>query len=325
MLIDNHQRIVNYLRLSVTDQCNLRCQYCMPEEGIRFSHPDTLLSWEEMLRLCQVLTAMGVDKIRITGGEPFVRKGLVPFLESLSVLPGLKEISITTNATLIGPHIPSLRQLPIGSVNVSLDSLDPQRFFAMTRRNVFPTVMENLLHLIKAGMEVKLNCVVMDGKNTGDILAFIDFAHQHDLTVRFLEEMPFNGSQVDFTGLNWNHQRILAHIQSHYPELEKLPAAPSSTSVNYRVKGMRGSFGIIPSFSRTFCGTCNRLRISAQGQLRTCLYSNDTTDLKQLLRSLAPKNSLRAAILMAMGSRFVDGFEAEKQAGTKYSMTLLGG
>lgn len=325
MLIDNHGRKMNYLRLSVTDNCNLRCQYCMPEEGVSFAHKNELLSWEEMLLLAQTFVEMGVNKVRITGGEPFVRKRLMHFLEKLAKLPGLEDISITTNATLIGPHIQTLKKLNITNINVSLDSLDKNKFNHITRRDHYDTVMGNVHQMVSLGFQVKLNCVVMDGKNTEDIIPFIRFASQHRISVRFLEEMPFNGQSTGEQILKWDYIRIIEHIKSHFPVLEIFPVAKSSTSINYKVKGALGSFGVIPSFSRTFCGTCNRIRISAKGEMQTCLYSTETINLKTLMGEYPNLSGLKFSIYTALQARYKNGFEAEQQSITKKSMTLIGG
>ncbi|WP_257666286.1 GTP 3',8-cyclase MoaA [Parapedobacter tibetensis] len=325
MLIDNHGRVTNYLRLSVTDSCNLRCQYCMPEEGVSFAKRSELLSWDELFTLAKVFVGMGVNKIRITGGEPFVRKGLMSFLEKLAYLPGLDDISITTNATLIGPHIQALKKLHISSINVSLDSLDRQRVHAITRRDSFDTVIANVHQLVDHGFDVKLNCVVMAGINIDDIIPFVHFANQNPINVRFLEEMPFNGQSIGGKVLEWDHVRILALIKSHFPRIEKLPTSQSSTSVNYKVPGGMGSFGVIPSFSRTFCGTCNRIRVSAKGHLQTCLYAAETVDLKPMVRGILDPEGLESSIYAAIQSRYKDGFEAEKRLTNIQSMTLIGG
>lgn len=325
MLIDNHRRPINYLRLAVTDNCNLRCQYCMPAEGVQFAHKDELLSWDELYLMASTFVEMGIDKIRITGGEPFVRKGLMDFLERLARLDGLEEISITTNATLIGPHIQRLKQLDITKINVSFDSLDKARFNHITRRDHFDTVMANVQGMMEEGFDVKLNCVVMDGKNTEDIIPFIEFAQQYPISVRFLEEMPFNGQSSGQAALKWDYIAILEHIKAHFGQLKKLPSAPSSTSLNYTIKGAKGAFGVIPSYSRTFCGTCNRVRVSAKGEMQTCLYATETIDLKSLIRENRNISGLKFSIYTAMQARYKDGFEAENQSVTKRSMTLIGG
>ncbi|MBD8487989.1 GTP 3',8-cyclase MoaA [Echinicola sp. CAU 1574] len=325
MLIDNHGRNINYLRLSVTDNCNLRCQYCMPEEGVNFAHKKDLLTWEEMYTLAKAFVEMGINKIRITGGEPFVRKGLIEFLEKINQLTNLEEISITTNATLIGPHIAQLKKLGITTINVSFDSLDKARFNHITRRDQFDVVMANIYQMMEEGFDVKLNCVVMDGKNTDDIISFIKFVQKHPISVRFLEEMPFNGQSNEKPVLKWDYISIIEHIKSEFGDLERLPAPPTSTSLNYKVKNAKGSFGVIPSYSRTFCGTCNRVRVSAKGEMQTCLYATETIDLKSLLREYTNISELKFSIYTALQARHKDGFEAEKGSVTKKSMTLIGG
>lgn len=255
MLIDQHNRVINYLRLSVTDKCNLRCFYCMPEEGIPFYKKDKVLSYEEMLRICALLTAQGVSKIRITGGEPFVRKDLPHFLQELAALPHAPEISMTTNATLIGPHIPLLKSIGLKSLNLSLDALDRQRFFEITRRDEFQTVYNTLQALIAEGFEVKLNCVVMKDRNIDDIIPLAELSRKQNISVRFLEEMPFDGQSGKRGELYWDHLRIRNYLSDYFGPLEKLQDPPHSTARNFRIKGFKGQVGIIPSFSRTFCGS----------------------------------------------------------------------
>ena len=325
MLIDNHNRVINYLRLSVTDNCNMRCQYCMPAEGVAFSPSRELLTWEEMFLLASAFIELGINKIRITGGEPFVRKGLMDFLHKLAGVDGLQEISITTNATLIGEHIAALKKLNILNINVSMDSLDKERFNAITRRDYFDVVLKNVHQLLQNGFNVKINCVVMGGQNTEDIIPFINFANDNNVDVRFLEEMPFNGHSKGFDGLEWDHLKIMALIRTQFPAIHRLPSVASSTSENYTIENRRGSFGIIPSFSRTFCGTCNRIRVSARGELQTCLYTNEMVLLKEILRKNPNNESIKPLIVKAIKSRFKDGFEAEEKTEFKKSMSLIGG
>lgn len=321
MLFDNHGRRMNYLRLSVTDNCNLRCQYCMPSELMHFARTSELMTWEEMLTLTQAFVGLGVDKIRITGGEPFARKGLMCFLEKLARLPGLKNTSLTTNATLIGPYLQVLKDLGITHVNVSLDSLDQQRFYQITRRNYLPTVLYNTYRMLDMGFEVKINCVVMD-KNIQDIVPMIHFANEHNLTVRFLEEMPFNGRETAKSALELDYIKILAHIKAHFPEIERLPTPINATATNYKVVGKKGVFGIIPSFSRTFCGACNRIRVSAKGELQTCLYATESSNLRTFINNT---DKLKAQIQKALSKRHSTGFDAENHSVLKKSMSVIGG
>jgi len=326
VLIDKYGRQLNYLRLSVTDRCNLRCYYCMPEEGMQFAPHKDLLSFEEMYLLTSVFCSLGVSKVRITGGEPFVRNGIMSFLENISTLQGLDEITITTNATLTYKYIGQLKANGIKKINVSLDSLDKQRFFAITRRDSFDVVYKTIFALLNEGFDVKLNCVLSASKNIDEIIPFIELTKAHPLAVRFLEEMPFNGSAT-FDTINWNHKDIYNHISQHYDEVITLKNEPNSTSLNYAIPGYKGTFGIIPAFSRTFCGTCNRIRLAATGELRTCLYGAPATNLRDVLRAGANEAEIKQAILEAVSGRLKNGFEAERM-NTKTihdSMSVLGG
>src|SRR5690554_6705430 len=250
ILIDKYGRQLDYLRLSVTDRCNFRCYYCMPEEGVNFTDRKELLTYEELEELTRLFVRLGVNKIRITGGEPFIRKGILSFLERISEINNLKQITITSNGTLSHEQKKRLKSLGILKINISMDSLDRKRFFEMTRRDRFDEVFQCVLDLLADGFEVKLNCVVADDKNIADILPFIGLTKLHPISVRFLEEMPFNG-KGSFVLPTWNHRAILDHIERHFPFIQKLEDEAHSTSVNYKIPGYQGSFGVIPSFSRT--------------------------------------------------------------------------
>lgn len=325
-LTDKYGRQLNYLRLSVTDRCNFRCYYCMPEEGVNFADRNDLLSFDELEELTFLFTRLGVNKIRITGGEPFVRKGVMPFLENLSKNPALEQITVTSNGTLSHAQMADLKRWGIIKINISLDALDRQRFFEMTRRDRFDEVYQCVLDLMAGGFEVKLNCVVADDKNIPDIVPFIELTQSYPLSVRFLEEMPFNGKST-FIKPIWDHKAIYCYIESHYPKIEKVQDEKNGTSVNYKIPGYQGTFGIIPSFSRTFCGTCNRIRLSATGELRTCLYGPPSVNLRDLLRNGASMETVENEIIDAVASREKDGFAAEALSAKipKKSMSFLGG
>lgn len=328
-LYDNHGRLINYVRLAVTDRCNLRCFYCMPEEGINYVPRKELLTYEEMERLMRVLTGMGIEKLRITGGEPFVRRDMMDFLRSLTTMEGLKQVNITTNGTLTAKLVPELKTLGIHSVNLSMDTLDRDRFFQITRRNEFEKVMETFHALLDHGISTKINAVVMDGKNTQDILPMVELTRDYPVGVRFIEEMPFNGEGSHYPVLNWNHRRILEHVRERYPDMEKIPDPPHSTSSNYRIPGFKGTMGIIAAYSRTFCGTCNRIRITPQGMLKTCLYDSGVFNIRDLMRAGATDDQLRTAFLDALGHRARDGWEAERNRTfglpVTESMSTIGG
>jgi molybdenum cofactor biosynthesis protein A len=329
LLIDNHGRKINYLRLAVTDRCNLRCFYCMPEDGLNWLSRAELMTYEEMMRSCTLLVKMGIEKIRITGGEPFVRKDIMKLLTAISKLSGLKELSLTTNGVLTAPHIPELKALGIKTVNLSLDTLDAGRFFAITRRDEFADVMLTLEELLKHGIEVKINAVVMAGKNIPDIIPLVELTKDTPVSVRFIEEMPFNGDGHQYSGIQWDHVRILQEIKEKFPSIQKLMDPAYSTSYNYQVPGHKGSVGIIAAYSRTFCGTCNRIRITPQGELKNCLYDDGVLNIRDLIRSGTNDVDLETGLLHVFGHREKDGWEAERnrieKTGVHESMATIGG
>jgi len=328
-LFDNHGRQINYVRLAVTDRCNLRCFYCMPEEGIKYVARQELLTYEEMEKMMNVLVRMGVSKLRITGGEPFIRRDMMPFLWKLSKMDGLQKINITTNGTVTAPLVPDLKKMGIHSINLSLDALDADRFFEITRRNVYKKVMETFDALLSHGISTKINAVVMEGKNIEDIIPMAELTKDQPVSVRFIEEMPFNGEGNHYEKLVWNHRKILAHLKERFPDIDKMPDPPHSTSANYQVPGHKGSIGIIAAYSRTFCGSCNRIRITPQGMLKTCLYDGGVFNIRDIMRAGATEEQLRTTFLDALGNRAKDGFEAEKRRSLDLpiseSMATIGG
>ncbi|MEM9326335.1 MAG: GTP 3',8-cyclase MoaA [Bacteroidota bacterium] len=328
MLKDNHGRTINYMRLAVTDRCNLRCFYCMPEEGIKYVDREDLLTFEEMHRMIRAFGDLGISKLRITGGEPFVRKGIMDFLDKVSREPSIEQINITTNGTFTEDKIIDLERMGIKSINLSLDTLDKERFFQITRRNLYDQVMSTFDALLDSAIQTKINMVVMEGKNIEDIHPMIELTKDREVGVRFIEEMPFNGTVGQGNATFWPMQKILDHIQESYA-IEKLPDPPSSTSRNYRVKGHKGTFGIIAAYTRTFCGSCNRIRVTPQGELKTCLYGRDGVSLREAIRSTSSDDKLIKALLQALNHRAKDGFEAEKRRvdhlPVSESMATIGG
>ncbi len=299
----------------------------MPAEGINFVKNDKLLTIDELKKLSEVLVGQGVNKIRITGGEPFVRKDMMQLLRHLKELKGLEDISITTNATLIGPYISELKELGVRNINVSLDAIDRATFESITRRNQYDTVHGNLIKLITEGFNVRINFIVLEGQNEQDIIPILELMKHYPVSVRFLEEMPFNGGSKSFQKITWDYKAILIHITNHFPKYSKLESPETSTSINYQIQGHQGTFGLIPSFSRTFCGSCNRLRVTATGDVITCLYGKPKANLRDIIRGENSKEGIENAILEAVGSRAKTGFDAQKEhTGVfKNSMTSIGG
>jgi len=326
MLIDNHGRPINYLRLAVTDRCNLRCFYCMPHEGIDFLPKTHLLSFEEMLRLIRLLAEMGISKVRITGGEPFVRKELMAFLWKISEIEGIQKINLTTNGVLTAPYVPELKQLGISSINLSLDSLDRKRFFEMTRRDELPNVLKTFDAILENDIPLKINSVMMAGKNEEDIFGLVDLAKNHPVGVRFIEEMPFNG-EGNKPEYFMSYTKIIETIKTKHPTLYKIADEANSTSYNYKIEDFAGTIGVIAAFSRTFCSTCNRLRITPTGDYKTCLYADSEMNLRDMLRAGLSNEAIKEKLQESISQRAKDGFEAEKARKTLVteSMTTIGG
>lgn len=325
-MLDNHGRPIQYLRLAVTDRCNLRCFYCMPEHGIKYLPENELLTYPEMLRLVRVLATMGVSKIRITGGEPFMRKGLMDFLWQLRQIKQLTEISLTTNGVFTAKHVPELKKIGIAAVNLSIDTLNAERFLKITRRNELPQVLETLQELLNHDIPTKINVVVMENQNIEDIFELSEYTKTKKLEVRFIEEMPFNGEGAHYSVLVWTYKKILDELKKHYPDLYKITDAPHSTAYHYQIPTYKGKIGLIAAFSRTFCGTCNRIRITAKGTLKTCLYDNGVADLKTILRHHHSDESLTNALTNAFLHRPKNGFEAqEHRSPITESMASIGG
>jgi molybdenum cofactor biosynthesis protein A len=312
-LYDNHGRPINYLRLAVTDRCNLRCFYCMPEEGIHYLPKKELLTFEEIERLVTLVASMGISKIRLTGGEPFVRNDLMKLIRKIVSIEGIKDIHLTTNGILTRPHIHELKSLGIASVNLSLDTLDRERFKMITRRDEFESTWETLQLLLKHEIPVKINVVVMENKNIEDIVPMVELTRHHPVSVRFIEEMPFNGEGNHYAKLMWTHREIVDHIRQSYPAIQKVNDPQNSTAYHYQVPGFKGNIGVIAAFSRTFCGTCNRIRVTAQGVLKTCLYDSGVLNIKNLMRSGMEDEGIKNELLRAFSQRSKDGFEAEER------------
>ncbi len=328
-LTDNFGRQISYLRLAVTDRCNLRCQYCMPAHGIDIVDRKELLTFKEMYRLIRVLSELGVNKVRLTGGEPFVRKDFVKFLKMLSYNDLLDEINITTNGALIVKHIPELEALNIGTINLSIDSLNRENFAKITRRDVFDEVYKTLEALENSSLKLKLNAVVQSGINTHELIDFVELTKHKNIAVRFIEEMPFNGSGQRAIKENWHYTKIIEHINSNYKEITPIQSHKSSTSKNFKIDGYRGSFGIIPAFTRTICNDCNRIRITSTGLFKNCLFDEGVFNVRDFIRQGASNDDLKQLFLSIVKEKPENGFiaEANRKRNKKVSesMSTIGG
>nr|WP_299032660.1 GTP 3',8-cyclase MoaA [uncultured Tenacibaculum sp.] len=326
-LIDNFGRQINYVRLAVTDRCNLRCQYCMPAQGINIVPRKELLTYKEMYRIIRVLTELGVNKVRLTGGEPFVRKDFVSFLEMLSYNDLLEDINITTNGALISKHIKTIEKLKkVKNINLSIDSLHPEKFAKITRRDVFPEVYKTFELLEKSSLNLKLNVVVQSGFNTDEINDFVQLTKDKNIAVRFIEEMPFNGKGQRNAEEVWNYHKILDEIQSQFT-VTKLASKKSSTSRNFSIENHKGTIGIIPAFTRTICNDCNRIRITSTGTFKNCLFDDGVFNLRDFIRNGASNEDLKALFLSLIKEKPENGFvaEANRKGNVTESMSTIGG
>lgn len=289
-LTDTFNRQHDYLRISLTERCNLRCLYCMPEEGIQLSPNKELLTTAEIYYLSALFVNQGVNKIRLTGGEPTVRKDIIPLMQQIGTLRrnGLKEIALTTNGISLHRKLEDMVEAGLTGVNISLDTLDPHQFVLLTRRQGFDAVMKSInrvqeMNKLGAGIKLKINCVAMRGLNDHQILPFIEMTRDQDVEVRFIEYMPFGGNK-------WSEKKMLPYtemldlIRTKYPHIARLKGAKNDTSKTWQVPAFKGKVGFITSMTHNFCGTCNRLRITSDGNLKVCLHGNAEISLRDMLR-----------------------------------------
>ncbi|CAH3152829.1 unnamed protein product [Pocillopora meandrina] len=302
-LTDKFGRHHTYLRISLTEKCNLRCQYCMPEEGVELSPNSELLTTEEIVSLAKLFVREGVNKIRLTGGEPLVRKDIVELCEELGRIEGLETLAMTTNGITLARKLPQLKNAGLNLLNISLDTLVPQKFEFITRRKGWHKVMESIDSALELGYDpVKVNCVVMRGLNEDEVCNFVEMTQNKVIDVRFIEYMPFDGNK-------WNFKKfvpfseMLESISQRWPNVEKVSDHPNDTSKAYKVPGFAGQFGFITSMSEHFCGSCNRLRITADGNLKVCLFGNSEVSLRDSLRAGTGEEELLEIIGAAVGRK----------------------
>lgn len=326
MITDAYKRVHDYLRISLTDNCDLRCFYCMPEEHYVFTPPSQLMNAGEIGALAKIFVAEGVTKIRLTGGEPLVRKDAAAIILALSGLP--VKLTLTTNGTRLHEFIDVLQQANISSLNVSLDTLQPDKFQLITRRDRFNTVFKNIQLLLQHNFHVKVNVVVMKGLNENEINDFVEWTKDTPVHVRFIEFMPFSGNKwTSNKVVTW--QQILSTISEKYTFLP-LAYEKNQTAKKYMVPGHAGTFAVISTMSANFCGDCNRMRLTADGKMKNCLFSKDETDLLTAFRNgedivpLIHRNIQAKA--MELGGQFTPDFEKlQGEDINNRSMITIGG
>jgi cyclic pyranopterin phosphate synthase len=335
MAYDNHGRSIDYLRISVTDRCNLRCLYCMPEEGVPWKPHDTMLTLEEIIRLVQIAASEGFKRIRLTGGEPLVRLGIVDLIREIVAIPGIESVAMTTNGILLPKMANSLRQAGLSRVNISLDTLDPQQFTKITRWGNIKDVYAGIDAALAAGFNpVKINSVVVRSLNQ-DLLAFAKLSLERPLHVRFIEYMPV-GESSGSDGLGWSaadtipNEELLAIINARavaegLGELQALDNQQQPCGWGparyYRFAKAEGTVGFINALSRHFCGECNRLRLTSEGNLRPCLFSDQEYDLRTPLRA-GDTEAVKAALKEALAAK---PDEHHHRIGTERLMSQIGG
>ncbi len=298
------KRRINYLRVSVTDLCNYRCTYCMPPEGVEWLPHSDILSFEEIRSVVSAAIPLGINRVRLTGGEPLVRRGLPALVEMLTHLPGIDEVYLTTNGSKLEEFADALRAGGLSRINVSLDSLRPDRYRTMTRGGDIENVWRGIEAARKAGFEpIKLNVVVIKGVNDDEIEDFARFTVDNPFEVRFIEYMPFGPSE----DLQKYQCMTADEIKRRIGALGSLRPLPTSSRTGpaqrYQLDGAKGKLGFIPAMTHNFCSTCNRIRLTANGRLLSCLFSGRSTDVKSLLRSKAPASQITEAIRLAIESK----------------------
>jgi cyclic pyranopterin phosphate synthase len=300
-LRDGHGRLIADLRVSVTDRCNFRCQYCMPAEGLPWLEREEILAFEEIERIVALLAQMGVHDVRLTGGEPLVRRGFPQLVGMLAAIPGIHDLALTTNGFLLERDAEALVRAGVTRFNVSVDSLQRDRFYQLTRRDALPQVLRGLEHLASfpEAHPIKINAVAIRGFTEDEILPFAAFARERPYEVRFIEFMPLDADHAWSPDQVLTGEEIRAAIDAVYP-LEPEPREPSATARVYRFADGRGKLGFINPVSEPFCADCNRIRLTADGRLRTCLFSLNETDLREPLRAGADDAQLEAVIRNAV-------------------------
>ena len=323
-LKDNFGRIINYLRFSVTDRCNLRCLYCMPDEGIPSVSHKEILTYEEALKLIKIFCELGINKVRFTGGEPFVRKGFIDFLESIAKSYTALSIYITTNGVLTFPYLSELKKIGIKGINLSLDTLNEEKFKLISKRDFLKDILTSLNEMFRLEIPVKINTVVIKDFNTDELTAIAAIAKDKSIEVRFIEQMPFNGKSNSIKFIS--AREILNILQEAYTGMVNLPCN-NSTADLFSIPGFKGKIGIIGSYSRTFCNSCNRIRITPTGILKTCLYDNSSLNLRDMLRTNYSNTDIKEAIINNINEKFNNGFESENASrlSIKNSMAIIGG
>ncbi len=323
---DTHNRPINYLRVSVTDRCNLRCRYCMPEEGVATCTHADILTFEETARVVRAAASLGINAVRLTGGEPLVRLGCVDLVRFVAQTPGITDVAMTTNAVLLASQAEALKEAGLKRVNISLDTLDRRRFAAISRVDALPQVLAGIEAAQRIGLSpVKINTVVMRGINDDEIVALARTGSDRGWHVRFIELMPLGQSGEQYVSCEETRQRLEQELGQLTPVGARETVNGAGPARYFRLPGASGTVGFISPVSNHFCDQCNRLRLTADGRLRPCLLSERETDLRALLRSGATDGDLAEAVTEAIRLKPLSHHLAEHEAPKGRTMSQIGG
>ncbi len=325
-LQDTFGRTFDYVRIAVTEKCNLRCTYCMPEEGVDFKNGEQILSADEILRAINVLASMGVKKVRFTGGEPLVRKDIVKIVSGAAATPGIKSVHLTTNGIVFPKYAKELREAGLTGVNISLDTMDSEKFARITRRTGVERVRESIQLALDLGFpRVKVNTVVMRGFNDDELHSFTELSKESRITVRFIEFMPFDAHQIWETGEYFlSAETMVKSLKEWYPGLELASGTRTEHHI-FQVPGYAGKIAVIPAFTRSLCGNCSRIRLTADGGIRNCLYSDQEYSLHSMLRNGCRDEEIVETFRAAFREKAKDGFESKKRSALRQSTIQFAG
>ena len=325
-LTDNFGRRFNYLRIAVNEYCNLRCIYCMPEKGAVFQDEGRLLTKNEICKIIKIMASLGISKIRFTGGEPLIRKNILDLIEFTCLKTDISSIHLTTNGIVLPRYIKQLESIGLSGVNISLDTLNEEKFQKITRREGLDKVLDGLQLAIDSSIKsVKVNVVAMRNFNDDEIIDFAELTKSNDITVRFIELMPFDSHQIWKTGKFYKADRIVNDLKLHYNTLKPITGSSTEYYV-YKIKGYKGRVAVIPSYSRSLCSACNRIRITADGNLLNCLYSQSETNIGDAMRTGMEDSEIKRLIIEAMQNKLKDGWIAQSKGNdSRQSMTQIGG
>lgn len=323
---DRFGRIFDYARIAVNEKCNLRCVYCMPEEGINFKPEKDLLSNSEIKRVISILSEMGVGKIRFTGGEPLLRKDIFDLISYTSAIDKVHSIQLTSNGILLKEKVEKLILSGLNGVNISLDTLRPDRFRLITRRFGLEKVMDGMQEAIDSqNLKVKLNVVLMRNFNDDELIPFVQLAKDKPIVIRFIELMPFDSQQIWKTGKFYGSDEIISELKIKFPSMQPKTGTKTEHSI-FQIPGHLGKIAIIPAYSRNLCGSCNRIRITADGKILNCLFSNIEHNLIDMLRDSNNDQSIKSFIKQVMLKKMKNGWLSQKAgADRRNSMTQIGG